>query len=217
MPRQNDHDSDIPQSELDMIEQAMNTMVQGTFSMLFHGLFGPDQNSNYVGTFENNNKIQESTSGMIGNDGSDFRRLANKSRQNRGVPTTSEEQDNIEESATPPPRSATMIIRDEPNFQNRNDSVDMARIPAPLPTMMNLLQFMLGNPTGQTAPAGSNETGTLLDLMLPSDDRLFNSMDPETVSQPRQVVAGDPPEKGGINVRVKTLLSKSFMYNDDIH
>ncbi|KAI7846817.1 hypothetical protein BDC45DRAFT_611030 [Circinella umbellata] len=200
MPRQNEDSSDIPRSELDMIEQAMNTMVQGTFSILFNSLFGADQNTDLGGTFENNvNMQQQSSSGMIGNDGSDFRRLANKSRQNRGTPTTSEEQDHIEESTPPPHRTAAMISRDEPDFQNRHHNGDMARITTPLPTMMNLLQFMLGTPNGPSSPSGSNETGTLLDLMLPSDDQLFNSMNPETIPQPKQVVEGDSPQKGGIN------------------
>ncbi|KAI9266684.1 hypothetical protein BDA99DRAFT_506419 [Phascolomyces articulosus] len=216
MSRQND--SDFPQSELDMIEQAMSSMMQGTVSMLFHSLFGPEQNSGFnSGIFENTSDMQQHQqhSAMLGGDGSDFKRLANKSRKNRGIPTTIEEQDTVQEhpasppAAQPPPlpeprRSAGMIIRDEPDLMNRRTDNDMARIATPPPTMMNLLQFMFGSHTGQMAtPGGNNETGTLLDLMLPSDDQLFNSMEPEITGHPRQDMEGNPSQQEGMGVSKK--------------
>ncbi|KAI8146063.1 hypothetical protein BJV82DRAFT_600312 [Fennellomyces sp. T-0311] len=166
MSRQND--SDFPQSELDMIEHAMGSMMQGTLSMLFRTLLEPDNNTTRV-TFESN----DDPSGMIG-DGSDFRKLANKSRQNRGLPA----------EQTVPEAPRTLMTR-EPEL---NDS------PMMNPPMANILQFMFGNSAGQFEPA-SNNAGTLLDLMMP-DDHLFNNMDPETVARPNQNGHVDPSQGG---------------------
>ncbi|KAI9491973.1 hypothetical protein BDB00DRAFT_830583 [Zychaea mexicana] len=180
MPRQND--PDFPQSELEMIEQAMNSMVQGTFNMLFHTLLGPEQNGPTVTTFEtNSNGVQPP--GMLG-DGSDFRKLSSKSRQSRGTLPSNENNSVIddEQQQENAPRSASVIVQD-PELHNQQNQHHMGP-----PPMTNILQFMFGNPSGQAAP-GDSGTGTLLDLMLPSNDRLFNSMeDPEILAQPRQVV-----------------------------
>ncbi|CDH51517.1 predicted protein [Lichtheimia corymbifera JMRC:FSU:9682] len=79
-----DNNSNGPQSELDMIEHAMNSMMQGVFSTMFRSFMEPV-------IFETNRiqQLPENTQAGIASDdfdGSDFRRLANKSRQQRGLP-----------------------------------------------------------------------------------------------------------------------------------
>ena len=79
-----DNNNNGPQSDLDMIEHAMNNMMQGVFSTMFRSFMEPV-------IFETNRiqQLPENTQAGIANDdfdGSDFRRLANKSRQQRGLP-----------------------------------------------------------------------------------------------------------------------------------
>lgn len=84
MPHDNNNNNNGPQSELDLIEHAMNNMMQGVFSTMFRSFMEPV-------VFETSRiqQLPESTqAGIQGDDfdGSDFRRLANKSRQQRGLP-----------------------------------------------------------------------------------------------------------------------------------
>lgn len=94
-------------SDLEAIENAMNNMMQGAFSMVFKELLGSDNNGifeqfphttttttiidgNNISTHREGNHIIEDEFG-----GSDFKRLANRSKQNRGLipatPTTTTE------------------------------------------------------------------------------------------------------------------------------
>lgn len=112
-----DNNNNGPQSDLDMIEHAMNSMMQGVFSTMFRSFMEPV-------VFETNRiqQLPENTQAGIASDdfdGSDFRRLANKSRQQRGLPEIPDNQPTQQQHdmipAQPPSLLGMMMGEQQPN------------------------------------------------------------------------------------------------------
>ncbi|ORZ02792.1 hypothetical protein BCR43DRAFT_482177 [Syncephalastrum racemosum] len=125
-----------PQSELELIEQSFNNMVNGAFSLFFRQVFEPvvDEVSRDMpqSTIEANGAF----------DGSDFRRLAHKSKQRQRQPEDSDSNKYHE----PDTRGA----RKTPDELVSGGAWD-ERSPAPLPAlgrspMMDLFQLLVSEP-----------------------------------------------------------------------
>ncbi|KAI8877154.1 hypothetical protein K501DRAFT_326680 [Backusella circina FSU 941] len=88
----NNNNNNNIDTELDMIEHAMNTMMKGTFSLLFKQLVEPsifESNPSMTTTIINGNNVNNNNNELAAVDdefgGNDFKRLAQKSKKNRGV------------------------------------------------------------------------------------------------------------------------------------
>ncbi|CAO0798805.1 unnamed protein product [Mucor circinelloides] len=89
-PTNNNHDNQFD-ADLEAIENAMNNIMQGAFSSMFRQLidssiFEDAEKSGFPGKVPASTVVEEDGYG-----GSDFKRLARKSKENRGIATTTEE------------------------------------------------------------------------------------------------------------------------------
>lgn len=174
MPRfANDDAMGPPQSELDMLEQAMSSMMQSTFSSFFRSFMEPtivfgnenhQRGGHWTTIFDSRSSEPISVSGSSDFDGSDFRRLANKSRQNRGLPSSNDSPSNVNHD-------------EQDNTRRTNDGQLVGWTESsPVSPMTNLLQFMFGSvPSANDAGMRPQQQPSLFDLVLSTnmEDRLF--------------------------------------------
>ncbi|KAI8366839.1 uncharacterized protein BYT42DRAFT_618345 [Radiomyces spectabilis] len=93
------NNDDHPQSELDMLEHAMNSMMQGTFSLLFKNLLDPSifDDRQFPAAMDQ----ARITNGepLVESEGSDFRRIAQKARRQRNPDESTEAPEEIVSAA----------------------------------------------------------------------------------------------------------------------
>ncbi|KAG1463481.1 hypothetical protein G6F46_003530 [Rhizopus delemar] len=91
------------QDEFQNLENMMNSMMQGAFSLLFRDLSGQI----FEPTIANNNQINS----IDNYEGSDFRRLVKKSKENRRAEdVVKEERTMIDSTQTPPTNAITNVF-----------------------------------------------------------------------------------------------------------
>jgi hypothetical protein len=126
-------------TELDMIEHAMNTMMKGTFSLLFKQLVepsifesgGPSMTTTIInGNNVDNNGHSELAAVDDEFGGNDFKRLAQKSKMNRGV--VSNNDDNVQNDNKGQDREMVRF----PDYANNNNQQHMIN---PIGSIFNLL------------------------------------------------------------------------------
>lgn len=141
MPQQPPPPPNDPQSELDLIEQSFNNMVNGAFSLLFRQVFEP------VVDEVTRDMPQSSMEANGAFDGSDFRRLAHKSKQRQRPEDRPEDSSSDKDNHHAPD---TRVIRRTPDELVSGGAWD-AHPPAPLPAlgrspMMDLFQLLVSEP-----------------------------------------------------------------------
>lgn len=120
-PNNNYNNDEQFTSDLEAIENAMNNMMQGAFSMVFRELLGSNN-----GIFEqlphttttttiidgNNLSTHREGSNIIEDEfgGSDFKRLANRSKQNRGLTSATTETPSTDITTPTMQRSGDSIL-----------------------------------------------------------------------------------------------------------
>ncbi|KAI9317936.1 hypothetical protein BX666DRAFT_1565428 [Dichotomocladium elegans] len=142
-----------PESELDMLEHALGSMVQGVFSSMFRSIFEPS------GIVENGRIIQQEGATTTVEDefgGSDFRRLAQKSRQNRGL--------------SPEPDNGSTAVKDG---KDTTPALTLLQHNQQQQQPRSLLDIILGDDDHPQSQQPI-QTGTILDLLLPDRDRFFH-------------------------------------------
>jgi hypothetical protein len=149
-PPNNDQQFD---ADLAAIENAMNNMMQGAFSMMFKqltdssifesiafpGVLDSSNETNVTTTILNGNNLNNSTAVIEGDGygGNDFKRLAKKSKQNRGIipaeEIVSNEPQHIQQqsSSTSPTTSVGTIFNllfQQPGAELLNRNADLSAV-----------------------------------------------------------------------------------------
>lgn len=205
MPRQPD-DYGNAQSELEMLEHVMNSMIQNTFSSFFRGMMGPsifdNDNGRNVTFIETTGGNQENVAGPMDDfGGSDFRKLASKSRHNKD----NNNNDNtfhdrrpdqsplvVDNSRQPPSDNVPIHRRDDANGMSVNT-----------PPMVGLMQLLFGNHADLSGPSIQSEMdpynkapreGSIIDLLTSHDEGFFSTQPP--------VVSNEGNGQGSVSVIV---------------
>lgn len=117
------------EADLQTIENAMNSMMQGAFSMLFKQLVDTTFEDPTTTTILDGKNLKTADS-IVEDDfgGNDFKRLRNKSKQNRGLITSSDEAENNQLQTKNNNSSAGPILNllfqnDQQDQQPRDDKV----------------------------------------------------------------------------------------------
>ncbi|KAL1932748.1 hypothetical protein VTP01DRAFT_8426 [Rhizomucor pusillus] len=189
MPRQPD-DYGNAQSELEMLEHVMNSMIQNTFSSFFRGMMGPsifdNDNGRNVTIIETTGGNQENVAGPMDDfGGSDFRKLASKSRNNKD----NNNNDNTFHDRRPDQSPLVVDNSRQPPSDNvpihrRDDANGMS---VSTPPMVGLMQLLFGNHADLSGPSIQSEMdpynkapreGSIIDLLTSHDEGFFSTQPP---------------------------------------